>query len=93
MLLLFLFVSQVAADPTDPCDDGTMMPKKDDSFPIGYDVCACGPVNEDYKADGTTAQQVVTTFCNAGTTCTTAQKSCTCTPDADHFCYHNKGLA
>ena len=90
MLLLFLFVSQVTADAIDPCDDGTMMPKKDDSFPKANDLCGCGPVNENYDANGNAAAQLMSTFCNAGTTCTVATKSCTCTPDADHFCYYSK---
>ena len=93
MLLLFLFVSQVTADAIDPCDDGTMMPKKDDSFPKVNDICGCGPVNENYDANGNAAAQLMSTLCNAGTTCTVATKSCTCTPDADHFCYYSKGPA
>ena len=94
MLFLFLFVSKVAADGPDPlCADGTMMPKKDDSFPKSNDYCLCGAVNEDYKVDGTAAQKVLTAFCNAGTTCTRGTNSCTCTPDKEHFCYYDKGPA
>ena len=43
---------------------------------------------EDYR---TTMSMICA--CNAGTTCTVSSKSCTCTPDADHFCYYNKGPA
>ena len=93
--LLFLFVSKVAADgPTAPCDDGTMMAYDGKyMFPQTNNFCLCGAENQDYKVDGTPAQRVLSKMCNAGTVCTRGTKSCTCTPDKEHFCYYDQGPA